>query len=302
MGIEYKIRSFFLKIDQRDFLYSKILNFLYRIININKFLDKLKKKDIESFKDHQLNIDGFKQYQVDNNISYKVLSKLENIISSKDFVNKIGGKKNFLKSYKLDLFEKDNHIFFKFLFEQNILNRIIGYLGRNLTFAGASILYSENIIFEEGRSQNFHMDGEDLNQIKIFLYISDVDENSGPLTVLSKLDSRTLYNKYDQNRFIKKKTIRINDEILEKFSMKNCIHPLIGKKGTINLVDTSNCYHFGSRPGKKPRYVLMYQFLNSFSYYLPMKKNNINKALVDSEILNNKQISIINNITQYQKN
>ena len=146
------------------------------------------------------------------------------------------------------------------------------------------------------------MDGEDLNQIKIFLYISDVDENSGPLTVLSKLDSRTLYNKYDQNRFIKKKTIRINDEILEKFSMKNCIHPLIGKKGTINLVDTSNCYHFGSRPGKKPRYVLMYQFLNSFSYYLPMKKNNINKALVDSEILNNKQISIINNITQYQKN
>ena len=33
-----------------------------------------------------------------------------------------------------------------------------------------------------------HMDGEGLKQIKIFCYISDVDENSGPLTVLSKKD------------------------------------------------------------------------------------------------------------------
>ncbi len=301
MGIEYRIRSFFLKIDQRDFVFSRILNFLYRIINFNKYLDMLKIKDIKNFNDYELDKNGFKQIQLKNDISNEVLFKLEKIISSHDFKNKIGGKKNFLKSYNLDLFEKDNHIFFKFLFEENILNRIIGYLGRNLTFAGASILYSENITFEEGRSQNFHMDGEDLNQIKIFLYISDVDENSGPLTVLSKIDSIILYNKYDQNRLLKKKTIRIKDEILEKFSMKNCIYPLVGKKGTINLVDTSNCYHFGSRPGKKPRYVLMYQFLNSFSYYLPMKKNN-NKMLLESDILNKKEITVLNKITRYQKN
>ena len=55
---------------------------------------------------------------------------------------------------------------------------------------------------------------------------------------------------------------------------------MTGSKGSINLIDTSNCYHFGSRPGKKSRKVLMYQFISSYSYYLPMKKIIPHKYIV----------------------
>ena len=46
----------------------------------------------------------------------------------------------------------------------------------------------------------------------------------------------------------------------------NEVLPLLGPKGTINIVDTSNCYHFGSRPGNDDRLILLFQFLSSFSY------------------------------------
>ena len=31
-SLEYRIRSLFLKIDQRDYLFSKILNFIYKFL------------------------------------------------------------------------------------------------------------------------------------------------------------------------------------------------------------------------------------------------------------------------------
>ena len=70
---------------------------------------------------------------------------------------------------------------------------------------------------------------------------------------------------------------------------------MTGPKGSINLIDTSNCYHFGSRPGKKPRYLLMYQFLSSYSYYLPMKKNKTS-IIYESKILSSDEIILMNNL------
>lgn len=295
---EYRIRSFFLKIDQRDYVFSKVLNFIYKIINFSKYFNKLKKKEISATYDYDLNKNGFKQIFPKNEIMDEILLRTNKIINHDDFKKKMFGKKDFLKSYNLDVFKNENHIFLKFLFKDDLINKVVGYLGKDITLSNVSILYSENKTFEEGRSQNMHMDGEDIKQIKIFLYISDVDESSGPLTVINKKYSKILFNKVDQNRFIKKKTVRVSDEFLEKFSMMNNVNPLIGRSGTINLVDTSNCYHFGSRPGSNPRYVLMYQLLSSFSYYLPMNKNNKN-LVINSEILNKDELNILNKITKY---
>lgn len=295
---EYRIRSFFLKIDQRDYVFSKVLNFIYKIINFSKYFNKLKKKELSAKYDYDLNKNGFKQIFPKHEIVNEILLRTNKIINHDDFKKKMIGKKDFLRSYNLDVSKNENHIFLKFLFKDDLINKVVGYLGKDITLANVSILYSENKTFEEGRSQNMHMDGEDIKQIKIFLYISDVDEFSGPLTVINKKYSKILYNKVDQKRFIKKKTVRVSDEFLEKFSMMNNVNPLIGKKGTINLVDTSNCYHFGSRPGSNPRYVLMYQLLSSFSYYLPMNRNN-KSLVINSEILNKDELTILNKITKY---
>ena len=296
--LEYRIRSFFLKLDQRDYVFSKILNFIYKIINFTKYFNKLKKKEISAGYDFDLNKDGFIQIFPKNEIVNEILLRTNKIINHDDFNKKISGKKDFLKSYSLNVFKNENHLFLKFLFKDDLINKVVGYLGKNITLANVSILYSENKTFEEGRSQNMHMDGDDIKQIKIFLHISDVDEFSGPLTVINKNYSKILFNKVDQNRIFKKKTARVNDGSLEKFSMIDNVNPLVGKKGTINLVDTSNCYHFGSRPGTNPRYILMYQLLSSFSYYLPMGKNHEN-LILNSEILNKDELTILNKITKY---
>ena len=50
--------------------------------------------------------------------------------------------------------------------------------------------------------------------------------------------------------------------------------------GDIGFIDTSNCYHFGSRKDTKPRKLLMIQFTSSFCIDLPIifrKKNKYAK-------------------------
>ena len=43
-NLEYRIRSYFLKIDTRDYFFSPILKFFYKFITINKKIENLKKK------------------------------------------------------------------------------------------------------------------------------------------------------------------------------------------------------------------------------------------------------------------
>ena len=94
------------------------------------------------------------------------------------------------------------------------------------------------------------MDGDSNKQIKIFLYLNDVDLESGPLTVLSKKFQKNIYNILKKEKNCKK-TNRVEDNSIKELNFENFLKPLCGKTGTINFVDTSNCYHFGSRPGKR---------------------------------------------------
>jgi hypothetical protein len=48
-------------------------------------------------------------------------------------------------------------------------------------------------------------------------------------------------------------------------------HPIVGPPGTVCLVDTTLCFHFGSRveAGVGPRLVTMIQYLAPSSFMLP---------------------------------
>ncbi len=46
--------------------------------------------------------------------------------------------------------------------------------------------------------------------------------------------------------------------------------PLCGARGTTAWVDTSNCYHFGSRPAPRPRWLLYLQYATAFSIEMPV--------------------------------
>jgi len=293
--LEYRIRSYFLKIDVRDYFFSSLLRTVYKFITVNKFIDNLKKKKIKKKIDSDLIYNGFKQLDVDNDIKREIFVRSDEIFRSKEFKNDINARKNYLHQYKIDTSKNENHIYLKFILSNEIINIIHGYLGNDVILSNLQLWYSNNQNFVSGGSQDLHMDGEDTKQIKLFFYLSDVDEQSGPLNVISKLQSKILNKKKNKKNFIQRKTEKLSDNELQDISKNIKIHSMTGLKGSLNFVDTSNCYHFGSRPGKNPRYLLMYQFLSSYSYYLPMKKNNERK-INNSEILESNEIIMVNNL------
>ena len=97
-------------------------------------------------------------------------------------------------------------------------------------------------------------------------------------------------------KFRKKRSSKISDNKLDT-QVLNEVFPLVGSRGTINIVDTSNCYHFGSRPGQSDRLILLFQFMSSFSY---RTKFFPNKDLIkNSDYLDEIEIKKVNNITKF---
>ena len=296
--IDYKLRSFLLKVDRRDYTSSKILAIFYRLLNPLKFFKQFF-INIKKNKEIYLHENGYMQYKFESDNLTKVILRSKELIKDSNFKKKLDDKKKkFLQSYKINLSDQNNHIYLKLLFEKKFLNTIRDYLGRHVTLKEINIFYSPNKDFESGRSQELHMDGDSNKQLKFFLYINDVDAEAGPLTILPKKASKKVYQIMRKKKKISKKTNRVNDKSLSDINLNHLLKPLYGKSGTINIVDTSNCYHFGSRPGSKERFLVLYQFLDSFSYYLPSISSNKNN-IKSSKILNSNEVKIINNLVQY---
>ena len=159
--------------------------------------------------------DGYKQFIFESENLSKVIERSNTIINNISFYKELDkSKKEFLQSYKIDFLNKENHIYLKILFENKFINIIRGYLGKHLTLKEINIFYSPNLNFERSRSQELHMDGDSNKQIKIFLYLNDVDFESGPLTVLSK-KFQNIYNILKKEKKIVKKPIELRIIVLK---------------------------------------------------------------------------------------
>ncbi len=104
-----------------------------------------------------------------------------------------GKKKPFLQSVNFeygDMEESD-----KLITSPEIIGAIAHYLGVFPIFHAATIFYSPNTRDYSGVSQNAHLDSEDVRQIKCWIPLEDITEESGPLHILPANISRMLYEK-----------------------------------------------------------------------------------------------------------
>jgi hypothetical protein len=115
-------------------------------------------------------------------------------------------------------------------------------------------------------SQLFHCDGDDVTQVKVFVLCSDVNEASGPLTVL---DARSTDHVQRQTGYRYRQ--RLTDEQVREAGGDAAAYPILGPPGTMAFVDTSRCFHFGSRvaPDAPTRLVTMIQYQTPYSFMLP---------------------------------
>jgi hypothetical protein len=94
----------------------------------------------------------------------------------------------------------------------------------------------------------FHYDLDDYRFLKLFIYLTDVDEESGPHQIIA--------NSHLGNTVFRFFNRRLSDTLPLRFA--NNIKVMLGKKGEGFFEDTL-CYHKGTRP-VKPRMILQLQF------------------------------------------
>jgi hypothetical protein len=148
-----------------------------------------------------------------------------------------------------------------------IVGSVAEYLGVLPILEYVNVLCSNHVAAPPAKSQLLHCDSDDTTQLKIFVLCSDVDHESGPLTVLSADSSERLRNAvgYRHNR-------RVTDETLYKvLGGEPDLHEMVGPPGTLCCVDTSRCFHYGSRiqNPRGRRIVVMLQYVTPWAFILP---------------------------------
>ncbi len=109
-------------------------------------------------------------------------------------------------------------------------------------------------------SQLYHLDHHDSPLVYIIVLLRDVTMQSGPFTFLplSASDRATKALKYRAP----KAPYRITDEQMYSVVDKTEAIPFTGAKGSVLFLDSSRCFHYGSRDCAIPRYQMMYAYVS----------------------------------------
>jgi len=125
------------------------------------------------------------------------------------------------------------------------------YLGKTPTIKDVRIWWS---FPQEKKEYNhlygFHYDIDSYKFLKQFIYLTDVDEKSGPHVIIS--------NTHKEKNFFEKFNRRLTDEQVEERYEKNKINVMTGKAGSGFFEDTF-AYHKGTLP-EKPRLILQIEY------------------------------------------
>ena len=149
----------------------------------------------------------------------------------------------------------------KLAFDPHLLRVVAEYLGCFPTLTYVDVWYSPNDAASQlDGSQLFHLDHEDLTQLKCFVYIDDVDESQGPLRLLNATASANLVRRLDYRTTASEK--RVPDNQFEN----EPVFVAVGPKGATLFTDTSRCFHAGSRGGGRPRLAIVYQYLTPYAF------------------------------------
>jgi hypothetical protein len=155
--------------------------------------------------------------------------------------------------------------FMRLALRPDVLAAVSVYLDAVPILQFINVFLSNHVDHEPMKSQLYHCDSDDTTQVKIFEHCTDVKPENGPLTILGAATSarlrRELHYRHDH---------RITDEQAAE-ATRTDEHVMLGPTGTTCFVDTSRCFHYGSRVGKEaePRVIMMIQYLTPYAFILP---------------------------------
>ena len=145
---------------------------------------------------------------------------------------------------------------FKFVTSEKVISIVSDYLGFIPLLTTVSLWYSPNLQNFDQSSQFFHLDHEDVSQVKCF-FIEDIDLDMGPTQFINIENSKKLLKKIKYR--INKEEKRISDNLIYETINEDEVMSCVGKKYYL-FFDTSRCFHADLKI-KKPRIVLFFKYL-----------------------------------------
>jgi hypothetical protein len=155
----------------------------------------------------------------------------------------------------------------RFALSEDVIGPITGYLGVVPVLMNIDIWYAYAPPSKKGpkNASLWHFDGDDTTQVKVWIHLRDVPEESGPLTILDASLSEQFAEAIDFDSSVE---YRIPDEKVEAFTDTDKFTQFTGPAGTVDFVDTSRCAHFGSRvvDGAPVRRVFFAKYLTPYAF------------------------------------
>ncbi|MCC5645311.1 phytanoyl-CoA dioxygenase [Nostoc sp. CHAB 5824] len=137
--------------------------------------------------------------------------------------------------------------FYAWGLEKRLVNIIENYIGLPIAFHGVHLRKDFPSRHQFG-TLLWHSDAEDRRIIKIFIYLNDVEEKTGPFEYIPRSLTPLFSWKYFQlyYKLWKSGYMGIDDEEVKPVIPKSAWKSCPGPAGTVILVDTKNALHHGT--------------------------------------------------------
>jgi hypothetical protein len=107
-------------------------------------------------------------------------------------------------------------------------------------------------------SQLYHLDYHSSPTVYVIVALRDIGPDDGPLHFLGKAASRRVAEALDYGA--RGVPYRLTDEVVHAHVGEDEVHRFDAPAGTVLFLESSACFHFGSRRPAKPRYQVQYAF------------------------------------------
>jgi hypothetical protein len=209
--------------------------------------------------------------------------ELQRMKSKANDVEAVGDKTFNIELLGSELTFDPESIFARFALQETFLNIANAYFGMFAKLRYYNVWYTFATESEARESQLWHFDREDNYILKIFLYLKDVDEGTGPFTYAPETHRKGSRRNLQPEYFLEKNVRRTTDEQMNAVVPKENWIRAVGKKGTIVFADTRG-YHKGGEAKTDDRLMFTCMFTSSASeskrlinYPNTFNSSNLNK-------------------------
>jgi hypothetical protein len=189
-----------------------------------------------------------------------------------------GGGASVQKPFSIVLEGKEapaNGVYTAFALQRPVLDVANAYFGAFSVLTHCQVWHNFVAAGAPSQSQLWHRDPEDRHILKLFLYLSDVDEGAGPFTYAR--GSHRHPNQVAPHARLDGQTARSNDAELAQLVPADRWLTAFGSRGTMVFADTRG-YHKGGWGLRAERIVYVCQFLCGAAQGIPTRDYHLGRV------------------------